>query len=126
MLSSSLLGGLRFSFPLLGEFVSSEERVRIAARYRSALVEIDMLGLPTGATLVQVSSFDGVLQMAKRLECPVLRESGEVERYVVVDNGTVYEYPVTTPSPDGPARVAGEGTMLCRNGNHAVGLHPSD
>ena len=78
MLSSSLLGGLRFAFPLLGEFVSSEERVRIAARYRSALVEIDMLGLPTGATLVQVSSFDGVLQVAKRLECPVLHESGEV------------------------------------------------
>ncbi len=116
----ALLVGLRFALPLLGEFVSSEERVRIAARYGPALVEIDMLGLPTEATLVQVSSFDGVLQVAKRLECPILHESGEVERYVVVDNGTVYEYPITTPSPAGLARVAGARAALMSSGNHSA------
>ena len=103
----ALVGGLRFGLPLLRDITSGEEQVRIAARYGSTLVTTDFVSPPEHAAVVELTSFDGLMQVARRLECPVLHQTGDLERYAVVDNGTIYQY--TTASGRTPANLASEG-----------------
>jgi hypothetical protein len=76
---------------LLRDATSDEEGRRIAARHGGALVEVEALPQVPFAT-VEVASFDGLLRVARRLECPVLHHVGRRDLYAVVDNGTVYRY----------------------------------
>ena len=41
--------------------------------------------------VVKTSSFEGLLQVARRLECPILHHHPD-DSYAVVDNGTLYHY----------------------------------
>jgi hypothetical protein len=90
---------------LLADATSDDERVRIATRYASSLVEVAALPGPPDLVVVEMASFEGLLQVSKRLECPILhrREKGDV--YAVVDSGTIYRYSLSTwpdSSPEGP------------------------
>lgn len=83
--------------PLLREATSDDERARIAIRYGSSVVEAEAVAAHAGVIVVQLGSFDGLLQVARRLECPVLHWGDAGDVYAVVDSGTLYRYR-TVPS----------------------------
>ena len=71
---------------------SEDERLRIATRYSSLLVEAEAIP-PSNVALVPLRSFEGLAKVARRVECPIVHvqdDDGDV--YAVVDNGTVYRY----------------------------------
>jgi hypothetical protein len=77
--------------PLLSDASSDDERVRIATRYGSSLVQVEALPSSSRTAVVDLHSFEGLLRVSRRLECPLL----ECQRdgvYAVVDNGTLYRY----------------------------------
>ncbi|MGH9070434.1 MAG: hypothetical protein ACRDX8_04520 [Acidimicrobiales bacterium] len=78
--------------PLWSAANSEDEPTRIAARYGSMLVPTDSVEAHLGVVTVELESFEGVLQVARRLSCPILhcREGDDV--YAVVDSGTMYRY----------------------------------
>jgi hypothetical protein len=98
VLGAGLLVAVVLGLQLLGDATSKDERVRIATRYGTSLVEVEDLPGPPGIVLVELSSFDGLREVARRLECPVLhhevRRDGPRSRdvYAVVDSGTLYRY----------------------------------
>ncbi|HEY6538129.1 MAG TPA: hypothetical protein VI138_03705, partial [Candidatus Dormibacteraeota bacterium] len=71
LLAALILLGI-VGWPLLREANSDDEGERIAARHGSLVVEADALEPHQGVVVVQVGSFDGLLQVARRLECPIL------------------------------------------------------
>lgn len=89
---------------LLAQVTSDDEAVRIAARYGSSLVETAVLPCQPGVVSVDLATFEGLMQVARRLECPVLhqRVGVGIDEYAVIDNGTLYRYatgPVAEPVP---------------------------
>jgi hypothetical protein len=98
VLAVALLAAVIFGRRLVGDATSKDERVRIATRYGTSLVDVEELPGPPGIVLVELSSFDGLREVARRLECPVLHQvaSGpelhESDVYAVVDSGTLYRY----------------------------------
>lgn len=120
LIAALALGGLA-GWPLLRRARSKDERERIRARYGSLVVEADGVSPLTGTTVVELASFDDVLQVAKRLECPIVHwgEGGDV--YAVVDSGTLYRYLSGTPSgsefrqrpaPNGSGWVRGQSVAV--------------
>ncbi len=91
LLLAALAALIALGRPLLKGATSRIEHVRIATRYGSSLV--DVVALPETAAVVELSSFDGLAQVGRRLECPLLHRIGDgMEEYAVVDNGTLYRY----------------------------------
>jgi hypothetical protein len=85
--------------PWLRAMTSSDERARVDARlnFHSFVVEVE--ALPDAPSLtVDVRSFSGLQQVARRLECPVLHLRGPaIDMFAVVDSGTVYRYGIVSP-----------------------------
>jgi hypothetical protein len=105
LLLASLAALIALGRPLLKDATSRIEHVRIATRYGSSLV--DVVALPESAAVVELSSFEGLAQVGRRLECPLLHRIGDgMEEYAVVDNGTLYRY----VSAD-TARTVGDGDL---------------
>lgn len=100
-----LLVAWRLGWPLINAAISEDETVRIAARQSWSLVETR--ALPTDqVVVVELSSFDGLTRVARRLECPVLHHRrGKTDVYAVVDNATLYRYsaPASTTSAPTPS-----------------------
>ena len=91
LLASLLILGLA-GWPLLREATSDDERARIAARYGPAVVQAEAVEAHAGVVVVQMGSFDGLFQVARRLECPILHWEKAGDVYAVVDSGTLYRY----------------------------------
>lgn len=118
------LGGLA-GWPLLRRATSKDEHERISARFASLIVEADGVTPVTGVTVVELASFDDVLQVAKRLECPIVHwgEGGDV--YAVVDSGTLYRYLSVPPwGSEFCGRPAANGSGWVRG--QSVALSPPD
>ncbi|MGH9109069.1 MAG: hypothetical protein ACRDY3_06330 [Acidimicrobiales bacterium] len=93
VLAAALAAGILLGLPMLKEVTSDDERVRIAARPGTSLIEIDALPESPSLVVVQLSSFSGLDQVARRLECPLLHLNGvRGDTYAVVDNGTIYRF----------------------------------
>lgn len=114
IIAASLLVVVLVGRGLLDEATSTEERVRIAARYGSSLVEAESLPSAPRVVTVELSSFEGLMHVARRLECPVLHRSGDGDVYAVVDSGTLYSYRLAARDSDGEAlrAVAGMGSLV--------------
>ncbi|MGC1184919.1 MAG: DUF5305 family protein [Candidatus Dormiibacterota bacterium] len=91
LLASLLLLGFA-GWPLLREATSDDEPSRIAARYGSSIVEAEAVEAHAGVVVVPLGSFEGLLQVARRLECPILHWADAGDVYAVVDSGTLYRY----------------------------------
>jgi hypothetical protein len=102
LLASLLLTGLE-GWPLLREATSDDEVARIAARYGSLLVQAAAVEAHAGVVVVQLGSFDALLQVARRLECPILQWADAGDVYAVVDSGTLYRYRI---NPAGSRELA--------------------
>jgi hypothetical protein len=89
LLFALLIGGIA-GWPVLRQATSDDERDRIAARYGSLIVEAEAVAAHSGVVVVELDSFDDLLRVARRLECPILHwaEAGDI--YAVVDSGTLY------------------------------------
>ncbi len=89
LLVAVLLGGIA-GWPVLRQATSDDEPARIAARYGSLIVEAEAVAAHSGVVVVELDSFDDLLRVARRLECPILHwaEAGDI--YAVVDSGTLY------------------------------------
>ncbi|MGB9112460.1 MAG: hypothetical protein WCF24_07015 [Acidimicrobiales bacterium] len=98
VLAGALLLVILFGRPLVGDATSDDEQVRIATRYGTSLIDVEDLPGPPGIVVVELSSFDGLREVARRLECPILYRAVRAEAlrerdvYAVVDNGTLYRY----------------------------------
>lgn len=92
LVGGALIAATLLGLPLLWEATAEDERVRIGRRYGSTLVQVDALPDAPGLMLVDLSSFDGLRQVARRLECPILHRGGGSDVYAVIDNGTLYRY----------------------------------
>lgn len=114
------LGGLA-GWPLLRRATSKDEPERIRARFASRIVEADGVTPLTGVTVVELASFDDVLQVAKRLECPIVHWSEGGDVYAVVDSGTLYRYLSIPPwGRDFCGRLAANGSGWVRGQSVAV------
>jgi hypothetical protein len=114
LLASLLLGGLA-GWPLLREATSEDERARIAARYGSSIIEAEAVAAHAGVVVVELGSFEGMLQVAHRLECPILHWGDVGDVYAVVDSGTLYRYRTGPALSVELAHRSGEnGTLLVR------------
>jgi hypothetical protein len=87
---------------LLRDTKDKDEDVRIAARYASLLVDVTSLPSSVEVVTVPLSTMDDLVAVARRLEAPILHESGATGTYAVIDNGVLYTYRST-----GPARQRG-------------------
>ncbi len=94
---------------LLADATSDDERVRIATRYASSLVEVAALPGPPDLVVVEMASFEGLLQVSKRLECPILHHGEKGDAYAVVDSGTIYRYSASTLTESPPESPNGSG-----------------
>jgi hypothetical protein len=92
VLLASLLFLSLAGLPLLREATSDDERARIAVRYGSSIVQAEAVEAHAGVVVVQLGSFEGLLQVARRLECPVFHWGDAGDVYAVVDSGTLYRY----------------------------------
>jgi hypothetical protein len=114
LLASLLLGGLA-GWPLLREATSEDERARISARYGSSIIEAEAVAAHAGVVVVELGSFEGMLQVAHRLECPILHWGDAGDVYAVVDSGTLYRYRTGPALGVELARRSGEnGTLVVR------------
>jgi hypothetical protein len=103
LLASLLAGGLAL-MALLRETAREDEATRIAARYASMLVEVRSLPSSPEVVVVPLSSFEDLVEVARRLEAPILHEAGVTDSYGVIDNGVLYAYfpvPVDADTPVG-------------------------
>jgi hypothetical protein len=94
VLAVALAAGAFVGWPLVRDATSEDERRRIVARHGPSLVEVRALPAGSGVVAVDLVTFEGLLQVAERTECPLLHaDLGEAgHAYGVVDNGTVYRY----------------------------------
>lgn len=100
---------LSLGWPLIHDFTSDDERVRIETRYKSSLVEIHSLPAPRSVVLVDISEFTGLSVISHKLECPILHLSDELgDIYAVVDNGTLYQYRVERARPERIGRLVSD------------------
>ena len=125
LLAASILVLVLIGRPVLADASSDNERVRIATRHGSSLVEVDALPASSRAAVVDVHSFDGLLRVSRRLECPVLHCPSKGV-YAVVDSGTLYRYSIASfraaahePHTNGHMPQSGS---LAATGTHLVDL----
>lgn len=117
LLAAAVIAAMVLGWPLLKEAASDEERVRIATKFGSQLIEVAALPHSPVAR-VELTSFDGLLRVSRQLECPLLHlRSAGFDEYAVVDNGTVYLYRVDDSSESAIGRVVSARTESPR---HAV------
>lgn len=103
VLALALFSEVLVAWPLIQKVRSDDERVRIATKLSSSLVEVASLP-PSPDSVVELRSFDGLEQVSRKLECPLLHLRSEAaDEYAVVDNGTVYLYRI----PDQPTHRLG-------------------
>jgi hypothetical protein len=88
----ALFLGLLRGLPLIRRATSDDEDVRITTRHGSSLVEVDSLPGGPQVAVVELSSFEGVMRVARQLECPILHQGADYHVYAVVDSGTLYWY----------------------------------
>ncbi len=98
---------------------SDDEVARIMARHGASMVEVDAVDVHPGVVVVELQSFDGMLQVSRRLECPILHwaEAGDV--YAVIDGTTLYRYrphPLPTSLPLRPVEPDGGWSHHARGG----------
>ncbi|MGH9088348.1 MAG: hypothetical protein ACRDYZ_09590 [Acidimicrobiales bacterium] len=109
VLAIALFAGAFVGWPVVRDATSEDERRRIVARHGPSLVEV--AGLPTGpgVIVVELASFEGLLQVAQRTECPLLHAylHGAGDVYGVVDTGTVYRYGAYPPVASALVRTNG-------------------
>jgi hypothetical protein len=115
LLVFALLLGAIVGWPLLRQATSDDERARIAARYGSLIVEAEAVSAHSGVVVVELDSFDDLLRVARRLECPILHwaEAGDI--YAVVDSGALYRSRGRlVPGPAVHNHSGGNGTQVGR------------
>lgn len=118
LMGAALVAAILLGLPLLWEATSDDEHVRIGRRYGSSLVEVDALPDTPGSMTVELASFEGLRQVARRLECPILRRIGTgADVYAVVDNGTLYRY---SQPPRPKSSRAATGGRKAATRNHSV------
>lgn len=102
--------------PVLTKRASGRDRLPIAARFASPPVDVEAFPPSAGITVVELSSLDGLLRVARQLECPVLRRHiGARAEYAVVDNGTMYRYGAgQQPFPIGLLDVRADAAAIAR------------
>jgi Family of unknown function (DUF5305) len=100
LLACLVLGAL-VGLSLLRDTKDKDEDVRIAARYASLLVGVTSLPSSVEVVTVSLSTIGDLVEVGRRLEAPILHESGETDTYAVIDNGVLYTYRT------GPARHRG-------------------
>lgn len=118
VLALAVAAGAFVGWPLLRDATSEDEHRRIVARHGRSLVEVDALPTGPGVVVVEVTSFEGLFQVAQRTECPMLHAGsplvgvpsagigGTGHVYAVVDNGAVYRYADTPAMTVIPALAA--------------------
>ncbi len=94
----ALLGGAVVGLRLARHAGPGDQGLRPPTRWGSSLVDVEALPEHRGAMIVEMASFTGLLQVARRLECPVLAKSGPIPVYAVVDSGTLYRYRPPAPA----------------------------
>jgi|GEM_PF-6036765 len=96
LLAFALVAGAVSGGRVLRDANSEDEAVRIATRHGSSLIEVKSLPDYPSVALVEMASFAGLMQVATRLECPLLycagTGNGAPGTYAVVDNTTLYCY----------------------------------
>lgn len=93
--------------PLITDFTSEDERVRIAVRHRSSLVEVRALPAIRSVVHVELHTFTGLSTIANKLECPILHLGDDLgDAYAVVDNGTLYQYRIDRLDPERANRLS--------------------
>ena len=97
---------------LLRDSKDKDEDIRIAARYASLLVEVTSLPSSVEMVTVSLSTIADLVEVGRRLETPILHESGATDTYAVIDNGVLYTYRT------GPVRhrVRTESVVATQNG----------
>jgi Family of unknown function (DUF5305) len=110
-LLASLLAAAFAALALVRETEREDEATRIAARYASMLVEVRALPSSLEVIIVPLSSFEDLVEVARRLEAPILHEAGITDSYGVIDNGVLYAY---LPVPCDPGTPRGEATDMRR------------
>jgi Family of unknown function (DUF5305) len=96
----AVLGAL-VGLSLLRDTKDDREEVRIAARYASLLVNVTSLPSSVEMVTVSLSTMADLVGVGRRLEAPILHESGTTDTFAVIDNGVLYTYRT------GPARGSG-------------------
>ena len=113
------IGGRR----MLGQLNHRDERVRIAARHGDRLVAV--LSAPSGR-LVEMASFDGLVDLSKRFDCPILQmDEATGCAYLILDDGIVYRYrpggePSSAHHPE--LRRGGAGESVASAGQTALAM----
>lgn len=121
VLALALVAGVLLARPLVRDAASEDERVRIALRHGSSLVEAARFPTEPGVTVVPLRSFEGLNQVARRLECPVLHVHDELgDSYGVVDNGTLYRYRIPSTGQFAIEATTGNGTAPPRPAEPAI------
>ncbi len=77
------------------------------ARLGQSAVEVGTLPDYPVVAVVEMAALAGLVQVGRKLECPVLVEGGPRPTYAVVDSGTLYRYrpPEVAVSAKGPDRA---------------------
>lgn len=112
------LGGLvLLGRPLLVSGGAQDGRARMGGRFGSGLVDIGQLPESPRLTVVNLTSYAGLVQVSRRLECPLLhvREEG-ADHYAVVDNGTLYRFTSEREARHRARRAAGTSAERPRGG----------
>lgn len=101
---------------------SDDEVDRISSRYGASIVEADAIDAHAGVVVVELKTFEGVLKVSRRLECPIVHWADGIDVYAVVDGSTLYQYrpelvPASLPlRPVDTVRVRRPGTRAHRDG----------
>jgi len=119
LLVAALFFGALIGLPLLYDATSDDERMRISTRFGQSLVEVQAIPGSSALVIVEVSSFGGLNQVARRLECPILHHSKEglEDTYMVMDNGTLYRYRVLSAPSN---QVGGRSSLSDGDGRSGI------
>lgn len=112
VIAAALLFGAFVGWRVLRDATSPDESTRIATRYGSSIVDVETLPGPKDVAVIDMSSFEALLAVARRLECPILHHRRGGDLYAVVDTGTEYRYTATSPQYLGTStqRTPGRGS----------------
>jgi hypothetical protein len=77
---------------------------------------VEVTSLPSSVEMVTVSlsTIADLVEVGRRLETPILHESGAIDTYAVIDNGVLYTYRT------GPTRHRGRGDSVAAEQNGRV------
>lgn len=123
VLALAVAAGLLLAQPLVRDAASDDERVRIALRHGSSLIEAAHFPTEPGVAVVSLRSFEGLSQVARQLECPVLHvHDGLGDVYGVVDNGTLYRYRIPSTVRLAALPTNGNGSVTPSHAEPAIEL----